>query len=127
MLFEALISPEADFLAYNKPDQRQFRNWVNYLGNIDFQERDGSVKFAVRVIPRSSKSEIVGEQNGALKVKLKSPPVDGAANEELIRFLAKLLGVGRSSIEIVHGKSSRIKLIRIDGVGRERMMETFLK
>jgi len=116
-----------EFLAYNKPDQLLFRNQITHLGNIDFHERDTTVTFAVRVIPRASKTEIVGEQNGALKVKLKAPPVDGAANEELVRFLARLLGVGRGSIEIVYGKSSRNKQIRINGVGQERLKEALLK
>lgn len=116
-----------EFLAYNKPDELLFRNLANYLSNIDFQEQDGAVTFAVRVVPRASKTEVVGEQNRALKVKLKSPPVDGAANEELVRFLAKSLGVRRSSIEIVYGQSSRNKQIRITGLDREQLQEALLK
>lgn len=54
---------------------------------IDLIENDTSITFPVRVIPRSSKTEIVGEHDGMLKIKLKSPPVNGAANDELIRPL----------------------------------------
>jgi uncharacterized protein (TIGR00251 family) len=83
---------------------------------IDFTESDGAVSFAVRVIPRSARSEVVGEQNGTLKIKLKSPPVDGAANEELIRLLAKFLGIPRGEINIVSGHTSKNKRIRITGL-----------
>lgn len=86
------------------------------LANIDFQDHDGSVTFEIRVIPRSSKSEIVGCHDGALKVKLTSPPVEGAANEELIRLLAKKLGVPRSSVEIIAGQTSKTKRVRLTGV-----------
>jgi len=83
---------------------------------IDFIENDVSVTFSVRVIPRSPKTEIVGEYDGALKIKLKSPPVDGAANNELIRFLSKLLEVPKANIEIVAGEATRSKRIRASGI-----------
>jgi uncharacterized protein (TIGR00251 family) len=82
---------------------------------INISENNGSITFAVRVIPRSSKTEIVGEHNGALKVKLNSPPVDGAANDELVRLLSKEFGVLRSAIEIVSGQTARTKRIRVTG------------
>ena len=83
------------------------------MGNIDFQESNGGVTFAVRVIPRASKSEVTGGQNGGLKVKLKSPPVDGAANEELIRVIAREFSVARSAVDIVSGQTSKSKRVRI--------------
>ena len=88
------------------------------MAEIEIIEKDDSATFAVRVIPRSSKTEIVGEHNGALKIKLKPPPVDGAANEELIRYLSKLFDVSRSKIEIVSGETSRSKRIRIADLSR---------
>ena len=66
------------------------------------------------MIPRSSKTEIVGEHDGALKIKLKAPPVDGAANDELLRFLSKLLDAPRLNIRIAAGEVSRSKRIRIE-------------
>ena len=78
--------------------------------------KDDEIIVAVRVIPRSSKSEIVGEHDGALKVKLTSPPVGGAANAELIKLVAKKLGVPRSSVAIASGETSKTKQIRITGV-----------
>jgi uncharacterized protein (TIGR00251 family) len=83
---------------------------------IAFIENDVSITFSVRVIPRSPKAEIVGEYDGALKIKLKSPPVDGAANNELIRFLSKLLEVPKANIEIVAGEATRSKRIRVSGI-----------
>lgn len=83
---------------------------------LNLTEKGGSVIFTVRVIPRASKTEIVGEYDGAVKVRLSSPPVDGAANEELIKLFAKRLGAARSDVEIVSGQTSKTKQIRIAGV-----------
>ncbi len=82
---------------------------------IEFTEKDGAFVFAVRVIPKSSKSEIVGEMDGALKVKINAPPIDGAANAELIKILAKHFGVAKSAIEILKGQTSKTKQIKIVG------------
>ncbi len=80
---------------------------------INFTEKDNAIIFAVRVIPRSSRSEIVGEFNGALKVKLNSPPVDGEANKELIALLAKNFHVSKSDVEIIGGQTSKLKQVKI--------------
>ncbi len=56
---------------------------------IQYTEKDGDLIFAVRVIPKSSKSEIVGGMDGVLKVKINAPPIGGAANAELIKVLVK--------------------------------------
>jgi uncharacterized protein (TIGR00251 family) len=82
---------------------------------IQYTEKDGAFVFAVRVIPKSSKSEIVGEHEGALKVKLNALPVGGAANAELIKILAKHFGVAKSAIEILKGQTSKTKQIKIVG------------
>jgi uncharacterized protein (TIGR00251 family) len=76
---------------------------------------EDGIRFAVHVQPRASKTEIAGLHGAALKVRLHSPPMDGAANEELIYFLAKMLHVTRRSVRIVHGHSSRSKTIEVDG------------
>jgi uncharacterized protein len=80
---------------------------------INFTEKDKTIIFAVRVIPRSSRSEIVGEYDGALKVKLNSPPVDGEANKELITLLAKTFRVSKSDVEIIGGQTSKLKQVKI--------------
>ena len=80
---------------------------------INLTEKDGGIIFKVRVVPRASKSEIVGEHDGDLKVRIASPPVDGAANEELIRLLAKTFDVPKSNVEIISGHTSKTKQIKI--------------
>lgn len=83
---------------------------------IEIVEKPGSIEFAVRVVPRASRTEIVGEMDGAVKVRVSSPPVAGAANAEIVKLFAKLLGVSRSAVEIVSGQTSKTKRIRINGV-----------
>lgn len=83
---------------------------------IEHQIREGQLVFRVQVVPRSSRSEVVGEHNGALRVRLAAPPVDGAANEELIHVLAKRFKVSRSAVTILSGHSGRLKQVSIDGV-----------
>jgi len=82
---------------------------------------DDIITITVRIIPRSSRSEIVGEIEGAVKVRVSSPPVDGAANAELIKLFSKKLGVARSAIAIVSGETSRTKRLRITGVDAGRL------
>jgi uncharacterized protein len=81
---------------------------------INFTERDGVLTFTVRVVPRASKSEVVGEHNGALKIRIAAPPVDGAANEELIKTLAKFFEVPRSAVEIISDETSKLKRVSIE-------------
>jgi uncharacterized protein (TIGR00251 family) len=67
----------------------------------------------VHVVPRASRSEIVGEIDGVLKVRIAAPPVDGAANDELIKVLAKKFGVAKSKVSVVSGLTSRKKRVRV--------------
>lgn len=83
---------------------------------LKFINKDGILIFSVRVTPKSSKSEIVGEHDGALKIKIKSPPIDGAANAELIKVLAKFFDVPKSAVEILKGQTSKTKQIKIEGI-----------
>ncbi len=71
-------------------------------------------KITVKITPRASKNEIVGELAGMLKIKLKAPPVDGEANKELIKFLSKEWKIPKSKIKIVKGLTSRTKTIIIE-------------
>ena len=90
---------------------------------IVLAEKDGAVTFDVRVVPRASKSEIVGEHDGSLKVRITAPPVEGAANAELIRLLAKSFGIPRSNVSIVGGESSKKKRIKIENLSQLRFNE----
>jgi uncharacterized protein (TIGR00251 family) len=80
---------------------------------IDYSEKDGTLTFKVRVVPRASRSEIVGEHDGALRVRVAAPPVDGAANEELVRLLAQAFGVTRNAIAITAGQTAKLKTVQV--------------
>ena len=79
-------------------------------------EHRGTIVIKIKVEPRSSQSGIVGLYGDALKVKLTSPPVEGKANKELVEVLAKECGVRKGDVEIVSGKGSKNKLVRITGI-----------
>ena len=70
----------------------------------------------IKLIPRSSRNEILGEENGVYRVKITEPPVEGRANKALIRLFSEKLGVPKGHVELVSGKTSRLKMIRIRGL-----------
>jgi uncharacterized protein (TIGR00251 family) len=74
---------------------------------------------AVRVIPRASRSQIDGTRGDALLVRLKAPPVDGAANAELIRLIAAALDVPPRNVSLAGGEHSRQKRVAVAGISRE--------
>jgi uncharacterized protein len=73
--------------------------------------------------PRATRSELVGIHDGRLKIRLTAPPVDGAANAELMRFLARRLGVPRSRISLLAGGTSKQKLVQVEGISHESALE----
>ena len=77
-------------------------------------EQDALV-FEVRVAPRASRDRVLGVREGALKVALTAPPIDGAANDALRKVLARAFGVSKSSVEILRGERARTKLLRVRG------------
>jgi uncharacterized protein (TIGR00251 family) len=77
---------------------------------------EGGVELTLYLQPRASRTEVVGAHGDALKLRLAAPPVDGEANEELIRYLAKTLGVAKSQVSIVSGATGRKKRVRVEGV-----------
>ncbi|HLL71611.1 MAG TPA: DUF167 domain-containing protein [Pyrinomonadaceae bacterium] len=85
-------------------------------------ETDGAITFAVRVVARASRSEVAGEHEGALRVRVAAPPVEGAANVELARTLARALGVPVRAVEIKSGHASKTKLVRVEGATREQAL-----
>jgi uncharacterized protein (TIGR00251 family) len=78
------------------------------------------VEIDVRLIPRSAKNELAGSRDGRLLVRVTAPPVDGAANDALIRLIADLFAVPRRAVCIVAGERSRHKRVGIDGITEER-------
>jgi uncharacterized protein (TIGR00251 family) len=77
--------------------------------------RPGDTDLAIRVQPRSSRDQVLGEREGVIAIKLKAPPVDGEANAALLRFVAQRLGLPPRSVSLVRGAQSRHKWIRVEG------------
>jgi uncharacterized protein len=82
---------------------------------IRAEDRAGEVHFQVRVAPRASRDAILGEHDGALKVALTAPPVEGAANAALCALLAKRLGVAKGEVRVVRGDKNRVKTVAVRG------------
>ncbi len=85
------------------------------------QESNNGITLNVRVVPRSSRNQIIGVEGDVLKIKLTAPPVEGAANAALIEFIADWLGVRRSAVSIVSGDKARNKIVRVAGVTIEQV------
>jgi uncharacterized protein (TIGR00251 family) len=83
---------------------------------VQIAEKDRAVTFAVRVQPRASRDEIVGEYQDGLRVRLTAPPVDDRANEALRKLLATRLKVPLAAVRIASGERSRNKRVEIQGV-----------
>ena len=90
---------------------------------IFLRESKKGLTFDIQVIPHASRSELVSVQDGVLKIKVTSPPVEGAANEACIKLLAKELGLKKSQMEISSGAKSRKKTVMIKDISKE-MLQT---
>lgn len=77
---------------------------------------EGGCLLSLKVVPRSSQNQIVGMEQGVLKIKLQAPPVEGAANEAVLKFLAKCLRKPKSTLTLVSGFQSRNKRVKIPGM-----------
>jgi len=88
---------------------------------IEIREADGGLSFLVRVQPRANRNEIDGEWQGALRIRLTVPPVEGRANEALRRFLAECLNVPLGAVKIASGQRSRLKRIEVQGAKAEQV------
>lgn len=73
----------------------------------------GAIRLAVQITPNAKQTEVTGVLDDALKLKLQAQPIEGKANEALVKFLAKALGVSRSSVTITHGQTNKKKLIEV--------------
>ena len=76
-------------------------------------------RLCLRVQPRASRDEIAGVAGGAVRVRLRAPPVEGAANDALLRFLADRLDVSRATLTLVSGRTARTKLVEVSGLSAE--------
>jgi uncharacterized protein (TIGR00251 family) len=97
---------------------------------INLKESKKGLTFDIQVIPHASRAEISGVQEGALKLKVTAPPVEGAANEACIKLLAGELGLKKSRMEILSGSKSRRKTILVKNTNKsdlESRINFFLK
>jgi uncharacterized protein (TIGR00251 family) len=81
---------------------------------------------ALHVVPRARATEVVGMHGDAVKIRLAAPPVDGAANAELIRFVAHRLGVPAARVTIVAGAAGRRKMLAVEGIPSDRLRQALL-
>src|SRR5262245_5939696 len=83
------------------------------------------VTLEVRARPRARRTELAGfDADGVIRIDLRAAPVDGAANEELVRFLAReVLGVPRSAVTVLRGETSRDKLVAVEGIDAAQALE----
>ena len=89
--------------------------WMNETSN--------GIELKIRAVPRASKNEIQGVHDHALKIRLTTPPIDGKANQALIKFLSKTLHISKSQVQLVRGEISRHKTVRVLGLSTEYISE----
>jgi uncharacterized protein len=83
---------------------------------VNIREENAEITFAVRVKPRASRNAIEGERDGVLIVRLTAPPVEGEANEALVRLVAARLHAPKSAVRILSGERGRLKRVGVRGV-----------
>lgn len=88
------------------------------MDSIPYTKTKDGICIEVKVEPRSSKKGLAGVLGNKLKVKLTAPPVDGAANEQLVEVLAEAFDIKKSAIKIIRGQSSKNKVVELTGVSR---------
>ncbi len=90
---------------------------------IPTKKSKNGIRFSATIQPKSSQNAIAGIHDDSLKIRLTSPPVDGAANRVCVKFLAKQLGVSPSNVSIVNGLTSRKKTIQVDDITEEAFLQ----
>ena len=95
--------------------------------NDYFKIRGNDIIVKVKIVPGSSKNKIVGVYNDALKIAIAAPPVEGKANKKCIAYLAKCFDVAKSKVEIILGKNSKNKLIKIYDISQKEFLDKIEK
>ena len=90
---------------------------------IHIAEEAGAIAFEVRVKPKAPRSGFAGVRDGVLEIKLAAPPVDGAANDELIAFLSEALDVPKRAVRILRGERARHKRLRVEGITGPELLQ----
>lgn len=92
---------------------------------IPVTERNNEVVFEIKVQPGAGRTAITGLWNQVLKIKIDKKPEGGAANKACVQYLAKLFGVARFQVEIIKGHYARQKVIKIEGLDKESLLNKF--
>jgi hypothetical protein len=93
------------------------------LNNQPIQDVDGGVVFTAKIVPGSSRTALSGLLDGMVKVKIAAPPEKGKANQCLIEFLAKKLGVKKKAISITSGQTNPVKQVQVLGISADVLIE----
>jgi uncharacterized protein (TIGR00251 family) len=88
---------------------------------VELRQRGETVTFRARVVPRASRNKIAGFHDGAVRIRLTAPPVEGAANEALVALLSSVLRVAKRDIGLVSGQSARSKVVSVTGLSAEEV------
>ncbi len=87
------------------------------------QEAEGGVVFTAKIVPGSSRTSACGLLNGILKIKISAAPEKGKANQCLLKFLVKQLGVKKNAVRIISGQTNPVKKVQVLGVSAETLLE----
>jgi uncharacterized protein (TIGR00251 family) len=93
---------------------------------VSINRRVREARISLHVYPNAARTEVVGFSDEVLGVRVAAPPVKGKANRELVAFLSQILGVGKGSLSIIKGHTSRNKIIAIDGLSQEEAIRRLL-
>ena len=93
------------------------------MADLKIENIEGGVVFLTKIVPGSSQTRICGLLDGMLKIKISAPPEKGKANQRLLEFLAKQLGVKKSAISIISGQTNPVKQVQVLGVSSDSLIE----
>jgi hypothetical protein len=95
--------------------------------NLTIQEVDGGVVFAAKIVPGSSRTTVSGLLGGMVKIRISAAPEKGKANQCLVNFLAKQLGVKKKAISIISGQTNPVKSVQVLGISAETLLKRLAK
>jgi len=93
------------------------------MAGLTMQTTNGGVVFLTKIVPGSSRTTICGLLNGMLKIKISAAPKKGKANQHLVDFLAKQLGVKKKAVRIISGQTNPVKHVRVSGISAETLLK----
>ena len=93
------------------------------MANLMIQEVNGGVVFVAKIVPGSSRTGVCGLLNGMLKIKISAAPEKGKANQALVGFLAKKLGVKKNAVSIISGQTNPVKQVQVLGISTGTLLK----